>query len=120
MTHITSTRGNGPQRDLCKEKFWRDALQRFRGSGLTVRAFCKQSGLTEPSFYAWRRTIAQRDRNAASVRSSHPAFVELRAQEPMPRTSDAPLEIVAGSRRLLIRPGCDRDLLRDVLAALEV
>jgi hypothetical protein len=46
-----------PQRD----RFWREVFARYRASGLSVRAFCVQAGLSEPSFYAWRRTLAQRD-----------------------------------------------------------
>ncbi len=30
-------------------------------SGLTIRAFCEQHHLSQPSFYAWRRAIQQRD-----------------------------------------------------------
>jgi hypothetical protein len=119
MKNLTPRAGRGPHHDLDKEKFWRETLREFRAGGQSVRQFCKARGLTEPSFYCWRRTIARRDQEHASPGSAHPAFVELRAQEPIIRASDAPLEIVAGQRRLLIRPGCDRDLLRDVLAALE-
>ncbi len=50
------------QRDLVKETHWRETLERQSSSGLTVRAFCQREGLTESSFHAWRRTIAQRDR----------------------------------------------------------
>ena len=46
-----------PQRD----RFWREVLARYGASGLSVRAFCVQAGLSEPSFYAWRRTLARRD-----------------------------------------------------------
>jgi transposase len=46
MTHITSTTGNGPRHKSSKEKFWRNALRQFRRSGQTVRAFCKQRGLS--------------------------------------------------------------------------
>jgi hypothetical protein len=49
------------RRDPEREAFWRGALKRFDGSGLTVRAFCQRERLTESAFYAWRRTIAQRD-----------------------------------------------------------
>ncbi len=68
MTHITSTTGNGPQRNSSKGKFWRNALRQFRRSGQTVRAFCKQRGLTEPSFYAWRYATPAVGRGAAHLR----------------------------------------------------
>ena len=44
-----------------KEEFWRFVLSQWIESGLSVRDFCRQEGLSEPSFYAWRRKIADRD-----------------------------------------------------------
>lgn len=45
-----------------KEREWRAIVERWAGSGMSVRAFCRARGLSEPSFYAWRRTLAARDR----------------------------------------------------------
>ena len=42
-------------RDVAKERFWRGVLKKFAAGGLSVRAFCRQERLSEPSFYAWRR-----------------------------------------------------------------
>ena len=47
-----------------KERFWRRMVRQWRKSGLSVRAFCAERGLSEPSFYAWRRTFAERDATA--------------------------------------------------------
>lgn len=60
------------QRSQCKEHFWRTVLTRWGGSGLSVRAFCQVQGLSEPSFYAWRRTLSARDASArdASARGA--------------------------------------------------
>ena len=44
-------------RDPAKEVFWREALQRFAASGLSIREFCQREQLTESAFYAWRRTL---------------------------------------------------------------
>ena len=44
-----------------REKFWREQVRRQAASRLSVRRFCEEKGLSEPSFYAWRRTLAQRD-----------------------------------------------------------
>ncbi len=49
------------QYDGDKEQYWRDVLRRQAGSGLSVAEFCRGEGLSQPSFYAWRRTISQRD-----------------------------------------------------------
>ena len=52
----------GARRDLGKERFWRRMLRLWRRSGCSVRDFCGEHDLSEPSFFAWRRTLAERDR----------------------------------------------------------
>ena len=42
--------------DASKERFWRQLMRQWQCSGLTARAFCEEQGLSEPSFYGWRRT----------------------------------------------------------------
>ena len=49
------------KQDSRKKLKWREVIERQRASGQTVRAFCRQEGIREPSFYSWRRTILQRD-----------------------------------------------------------
>jgi hypothetical protein len=49
------------QRNGERETFWREQVRRQAASRLSVRGFCEEKGLSEPSFYAWRRTLAQRD-----------------------------------------------------------
>jgi len=41
-------------------------LRLWQRSGLSVRAFCEQQDLSQPSFYAWRRTLAERDAQAVT------------------------------------------------------
>ena len=52
------------QQVTSKERFWRMQVRRWRTSGLSVRDFCAEQGLSEPSFYAWRRTLAEREATA--------------------------------------------------------
>ena len=93
-----------------KEQFWRDMLLLWQSSGQTIRAFCHAQRLSEPSFYAWRRIIAQRERQ-------QPAFVPVRVT-PTPTTS-IPLELVLASGRVVrVPPGFDADTLRQLLAVL--
>jgi hypothetical protein len=100
-----------------KEQWWRRQVRQWRGSGLSVRAFCAARGLSEPSFYAWRRTLAQRD--AAAV----PLVPVTVTPEPTPASADEPaaaLELVLDAgRRLRIGPGFDGPTLARLLAILE-
>ena len=49
-------------RDTTKENYWKSQLDLWQKSGLSVRAFCKEHGIVETSFYAWRRELIIRAR----------------------------------------------------------
>lgn len=117
----------GRERDIGRERFWRDVILRWHRSGQTVRAFCDNHGLAEGSFHAWRRTIAQRDRQATAMPTvdragdNLPAFVPLRVTgTPAASSSISPLELVLGQGRVIrVPPGFDANTLRNLLAVLE-
>lgn len=55
-----------------KRLYWQDVLKRQARSGLSIRAFCGQEGVSEPSFYQWRRRLgAAGSGEAATGPSSH-------------------------------------------------
>jgi hypothetical protein len=118
-------------RDPAKEQLWRRLLDQWQRSGLSGRAFCLRHGLSEPSFYAWRREIKRRERERfVAARRSQPqrraakgiapsgAFVEIAADTS--RSSAASIDLVlAGGRLLCVRRGFDAELLRQMLSVLE-
>ena|SRR5271165_2757692 len=103
-------------RDRGKERFWRQMLRRWRRSGQGVRDFCREQGLSEALFYAWRRTIQQRDQQAQPKSLPElPAFVPVTIVPPTP-----PLEVVLSRGRVVrITPGFDPATLRHLLAVLD-
>jgi hypothetical protein len=112
-------RGAPPElrRSAEKEQFWQGHVARQRAGGLSVRVYCARQGLTEPSFYAWRRELARRDQARRSARPVD--FVRLEVPEPSPARST--IEIVLKNEvRILVPAGAVRDSLREVLAALGV
>ena len=52
------------KKSLEKEKHWREIFQRQASSGLSVRGFCAGEGMSEPSFYAWRKRLRERSDEA--------------------------------------------------------
>jgi hypothetical protein len=42
-------------RDPQKEQFWQEAVTAWQKSGQSVRAFCADREVREPSFYSWRQ-----------------------------------------------------------------
>jgi transposase-like protein len=94
------------QRRASQEQFWRAMLRRWHSSGLSVRAFCDEHGIAVPTFYAWRRTLAERKAAARFV----PVQV---IPEPKPQTTAAglpsSLEVVLGvGRRSGVCSHCSR------------
>jgi hypothetical protein len=82
----------GPRRDGEKERFWREAICRQRRSGRSVRGFCRDEALSEPSFYAWRRELKQRgkrpDSHSQRWRAKPSSFVAVQlAAETVPATA---------------------------------
>jgi hypothetical protein len=93
---------------------WHQIIEGQRSSGLTVAAYCRDRGVTEGSFYTWKRRLRS---PAKSNRSSAPEFVEVK---PPSASAVGAIEIcLHGERRLLVRGGFDPDLLMDLVRTLE-
>ena len=114
------------QRDVGKERQWRRHLASWRRSGLSVRDYCSFADLAEHNFYAWKRALAERDRQAASRRKhrrprSTPAFVPVRVVVDEPTSPPAGnIEVVLGNgRRLRLEPGCDLQVVKQLVVMLE-
>jgi Transposase len=101
----------GKPRDARKEQQWRDRLAAWRRSGLSVRAFCARHGLSQPSFYAWRRELAQRD-------AARPTFVPVQVLAE-PARPEALTVLLPGGRSIRVAPGFDAATLRQLLDVLE-
>ena len=89
-----------------RRAYWSKLIAEQEASGVSIRAFCKQRGLGDHSFYLWRRRL----------RKKEPAqFALLKTVA----SSGAPIELFLPSgERLCISGGVDAATLRSVLAAL--
>jgi len=111
------------ERDLGLERAWRRHIERQCTSGLTIRDYCCDHDLAESAFYFWRRTIAERDRQASASAPpalTTPAFVPVTLIDDISTPASSPIDIyLRGGQRLRVRAGCDPQLLAAVLALLE-
>ena len=100
---------NGSKRGIARSGYWRNLIQQQAVSGQPVRVFCSERGLTEQSFYYWRKRLSQQAPvSFALVRSDGSAG-----------NQGAPLELELGAgQRLRIPCGVDAATLRTVLAVL--
>lgn len=122
-------------RDLALERGWRDRMQRYERSGLTIRQFCEQEDLAVHRFRWWRCELKRRE--AKSVRKRKPPRQTTRTGRAPQRRSaaagkfvpvqvistahtKAAIEVVVDQRlRIAVSPGFDPGLLVDVIRALE-
>jgi transposase len=120
----------GARRDPSKERCWRRLLRQWRRSGLTIREFCAEHALSEASFFAWRRTLVERDQQRAgrdTLQGDHeprrqsderPAFVPLRVVATI--AAGTAFEVVLRDGRVVRVPvGFEAASLRQLLAILE-
>lgn len=102
----------GTEQARAKAEQWRERIAEQQRSGLSIKQFCTERGLTLWSFYDWRKRL----REAGPVRF---ALVERRSQRAPSSGSNADLEVVfATGERLQIRAGVDAATLRTVVEAL--
>ena len=74
------------KRNESTEAVWRDRLARFGESGLTVKEFCRTEGVSDPSFYQWRKRLegSQSRTRTRSRRSSKRTAKSVKAQPFVP------------------------------------
>ncbi len=121
----------GYLRNEQKERFWREVLRRHRGSGLSVREFCRGEDLKESAFYFWKRAIAERDREKKRGQPRKTGVRTSKGQQPQTRATAAtfmPLSVVGETRLEIVAPngwqvrvpdGADPQTLSAVVAALQ-
>ena len=51
----------GSSRSAEKEAYWRGHMDSQASSRDSIRGYCREHGLSEPSFHSWRRELHKRD-----------------------------------------------------------
>jgi transposase len=98
-----------------REQSWRRLLAGWQRSGVSVREYCRQHEISEPSFYWWRRKLQPREPGTTN-------FLPVRVipAERDCRTDGGAVEIVLSNGRCLrVRPGFDRGTLLQLLNLLD-
>ena len=80
------------RRNKAREQFWRDTIAAWRRSGQSIRAFCAARGVSEATFFARRRELADR-------------VPSQRLAEPTPAPHFVPVKVVADPTVEVVLPG---------------
>jgi len=121
---------------------WRGLVEQQQSSGLSALAFCERMGLSQSSFFAWRRKLLgdplpRSESTFAEVKVSSPRraglpsckFRENRGREScfeaassLPTRMSSPHEIelrLLGRWSIVVRPGFDQPTLAELLRILD-
>jgi len=97
------------EKAISKDDQWRERIAEQERSGLSVKQFCKERGVSEYSFYTWRKRLAKKE----------PVRFALVDREAAGQEAATALELLLRSgERLRIGSGVDAATLRTVLEAL--
>jgi len=77
-----------------KPEYWRNLIAEQAGGGQKVRPFCRERGITEPSFYYWRKRLRQGESVQFALLETRPAcaknvFVSLE-RDAVPEMEEGP------------------------------
>jgi hypothetical protein len=111
-----------------KETLWQEILRRQAKSELSIRGFCAAEGISEPSFYAWRKKLRERP-DEAIERGARVRQPSRREQGPDEAGLFVPLKLVDAAAlleivhplgyRIQVTGDVNRDVLRQVIETLD-
>ena len=105
----------GPAVSGERERFWRKLVAGQAQSGMSIRDWCDRHGVSEPSFYFWRRELARRQEQRQEL---SPQIVPVEVA-PSGAGSHWELEIeLPGQFVVRVSPECNLNLLRQALTVL--
>src|SRR5437660_11672279 len=102
------TRASMGKKMEAKSEYWRERITEQERSGTSVQRICQEQGLTEQSFYLWRKRLRKQQPMRFALVETGPARQQ-RATEP-----DRALVLATG-QRLRISAGGDRAALSRAL-----
>lgn len=99
---------------------WAKRIERWNDSGLTAAEFARDAGVNAKTLTFWKWRLGRDERR---TRAARPKFVEV-SPEALVASAPAgtePLEIIVRDAvRVRVPARCDLELLRRIVAALEV
>ena len=94
---------------VSRREFWAERMARYRDSSLSVKEFCTREVISQPSFYYWRKKLA--DEVARTVPTFLPVTVD---------GEDGPAATIAlpGGASMELSRKIDEATLRRILGAV--
>ena len=94
-----------------RSEYWRAVISGYDPKQTTVRAYCREQGVSEQSFHAWRRRLSEQGRPVSFKLIDSTAATATTATTAM-------IEVVVHNGAAIMRVPCEESALRIVLAAV--
>ena len=102
-----------------KKQEWSMSIQECRGSGLSVRAWCRQEGINAATYYRWERELLALAETEPCSSVSAVRFAELPAPKQVScNVAECSATLHIGNASLDIYSGCDAEQLKMLVELL--
>jgi|SRR5450432_4395635 transposase-like protein len=98
---------------------WQQIIESQRAGGQTVAAYCRDHGVSQASFFAWKRRLRSPSQATEFVEVKTAGKANLADADGGEGQTPAIEVFLCGGRRLFLRRGFDRELLIELIHALE-
>ena len=100
---------------------WAARIQDCRSSGLSVRAWCRQQGVTAATYYRWERELLAAAGTVPQPKVPAVTFAELPTpQQASRKIAECSATLRVGSASLDIYPGCNAEQLKMLVELLRL
>ncbi len=82
--------------DRSAAEAWRERLERQKRSGISIAAFCRREGVSQPSFYQWRRRLAATP-SARDGAADRPWFVPVQVADELSASGGVEIDLPGGA-----------------------
>jgi hypothetical protein len=105
--------------DAALRRVWEDRLRRYACSDITVAGFCERERVSVPSFYHWRRKIADSERSSSGAAEGKQIAQQrpLQAFVPVRITQATTIEMRLSNGVRFLLPAGDEILLAAAITA---
>ena len=104
--------------DGAKVRLWRERFLRFDDGGMKVEDFCLAEGISQSSFYHWRRKVAPSKRSSSPTRKQTKQTAGRGAFEPLTIAAAAMVVIRLPGGTLIEVPAGSENALRTIVGQL--
>ena len=96
-------------------ELWAERIAECRGSGMSVRAWCRENEISEKAYYYWQRRLYQQTVSTTEAVS----FAEIPRGIQTGQYSGAAAKISVSGATIEVYPGADAQIIQAILQTLQ-